>query len=280
MLITSLHSEIVMNDSSPSGIRSIPPRKRVSLVVGKTTLDFAIAFVLFVVTSPLMLLIAVLVRLTSCGPALYSQLRVGRGGRPFWIYKFRTMRHGCEKGTGAQWSLPGDSRITPVGRFLRASHLDELPQLINVLLGQMSLVGPRPERPEFTPRLSQVIPDYACRLLVRPGVTGLAQVQLPPDSDLGSVRRKLQYDLWYVERGSLWLDLRLIVCTAMKVVFLPMPPCCRLLGVPGPVMVERPSGSARIPSEVATPEEDFDDVQFSVPVAEQRKSKLVVGVNR
>ena len=276
----SLHSELVMNDSSPSGHRPILSRKLESKRTGKAILDFAIALVLFVVTFPLMLMVGLLVRLTSYGPAIYSQLRVGRGGKPFWIYKFRTMRHECEKGSGAQWSHPGDSRITVVGRFLRASHLDELPQLLNVLFGQMSLVGPRPERPEFTPRLTQVIPSYERRMLVRPGVTGLAQVQLPPDSDLNSVRRKLQYDLWYIDQGSVWLDLRLILCTAMKVVFLPMPLCCRLLGVPGSILVERPREVARIPSPTATPEVPVVEVQPPAVVTERRKSKLVQRVNR
>jgi lipopolysaccharide/colanic/teichoic acid biosynthesis glycosyltransferase len=276
----SLHSEIVMNDSPPSGVRKARSKKRLSQVNGKVLLDFVIALVLVVVTFPLMLLLALLVRLTSSGPALYSQLRVGRGGKPFSIYKFRTMGHECEKGTGAQWSRPGDSRITTVGRFLRASHLDELPQLINVLLGQMSLVGPRPERPEFTPALSQVIPNYERRMGVLPGVTGLAQVQLPPDSDLDSVRKKLQYDLWYIERRNLWLDLRLIFCTALKVGFLPMSLCCQVLGVPGSGIVERPQGLARIPLTTPNPEEIVIDAQPPVPVAEQRESQLVLEVTR
>jgi len=248
--------------------------------MAKAIFDFVFALVLFAFTFPLMLLLAGLVRLTSSGPALYSQLRVGRGGRPFWIYKFRTMRHNCEKGSGAQWSRPGDSRITAVGRFLRASHLDELPQLINVLLGQMSLVGPRPERPEFTPGLSKVIPNYDRRMLVRPGVTGLAQVQLPPDSDLDSVRKKLQYDLWYVERGDLWLDLRLIICTALKVVFLPMPLCCQFLRVPGSGIVERFQASVHVPLAPSMTESVVNDAQPQAPVEEKRKSKLILEVAR
>jgi lipopolysaccharide/colanic/teichoic acid biosynthesis glycosyltransferase len=272
--------ENVMNDSPPSGVCKVPSRKPKSQVMAKAFLDFLFALGLFVVTFPLMLLLACLVRLTSAGPALYNQVRVGRGGRLFWIYKFRTMRHDCEKGTGARWASPGDSRITALGRFLRASHLDELPQLINVLLGQMSLVGPRPERPEFTPGLSQVIPNYDRRTLVRPGVTGLAQVQLPPDSNLDSVRKKLQYDLWYIERGNLWLDLRLIICTAMKVVFLPMPLCCQFLRVPGSGIVERFQTSVRVPFKAPIPEQSVIDAQPPAPIAEQRKSKLVMEVSR
>src|SRR5207248_4660391 len=138
-----------------------------------------------------------LVKLTSPGPMLYTQTRLGRRGRPFTIYKIRTMLHDCESLTGPQWSTPGDTRITRVGRWLRRTHIDELPQLWNVLRGDMSLVGPRPERPEFIPELENAIPFYRDRLLVRPGITGLAQVQLPPDTDMDSVRRQLAHDIYY-----------------------------------------------------------------------------------
>jgi lipopolysaccharide/colanic/teichoic acid biosynthesis glycosyltransferase len=206
--------------------------------LSKRILDVFLASVLLVLASPVMLLVALLVRLTSCGPALYNQVRLGRSGKPFRIYKFRTMWHNCEKHSGAQWSRPGDSRITPVGRILRLSHLDELPQLFNVLLGHMSLVGPRPERPEFVPLLTQSIPNYTNRLAVRPGVTGLAQVQLPADTDLESVRRKLIYDLWYIENRSLWLDIRLIACTAFKMLLIPERHLCRIFLIPGRDQVE------------------------------------------
>jgi lipopolysaccharide/colanic/teichoic acid biosynthesis glycosyltransferase len=204
----------------------------------KRLLDCLLAAILLVFTLPIMLIVALLVRLTSWGPAIYSQTRSGRNGKPFRIYKFRTMWHNCEKRSGACWSMPGDPRITPVGRILRITHLDELPQLFNVLLGQMSLVGPRPERPEFLPQLAQSIPGYMDRLLVRPGVTGLAQVQLPADTDLDSVRRKLTYDLWYIRNRTLWLDLRLIACTAMKVLLVPEHLSCRWFGIPGAAVVE------------------------------------------
>jgi lipopolysaccharide/colanic/teichoic acid biosynthesis glycosyltransferase len=187
----------------------------------KRTLDLVVVLVLAVPALPLIFLAMLLVKLTSRGPALYTQTRVGRGGRPFTIYKIRTMFHRCESLTGARWSTPGDKRVTAVGRFLRKTHLDELPQLWNVLVGDMSLVGPRPERPEFMPQLEQAIPVYRARLLVRPGVTGLAQVQLPPDTDLASVRLKLAYDLCYVRCAGLLLDLRLLAATALKVVGVP-----------------------------------------------------------
>jgi lipopolysaccharide/colanic/teichoic acid biosynthesis glycosyltransferase len=127
------------------------------------------------------------------------------------------MIHNCEKNSGARWSTPGDSRITSIGKILRRTHLDELPQLWNVLRGEMSLVGPRPERPEFAVHLDQVIAYYRKRLAVRPGVTGLAQIQLRADTDLESVRRKLAYDLYYIQQFNPWMDLKIIICTALKV---------------------------------------------------------------
>lgn len=186
----------------------------------KAVADFAAALALLPAALPLIVAAALVVRLTSPGPAFYTQTRVGRRGRPYRIVKLRTMYHRCEEQSGARWSQPGDARVTPVGRLLRATHLDELPQLLNVLLGQMSLVGPRPERPEVIQglRLDREIPGYRHRLLVRPGLTGLAQLQLPPDSDVASVRRKLAYDLYYVRRVGPWLDLRLLLATPFKLV--------------------------------------------------------------
>lgn len=183
----------------------------------KAVIEFCAAAVLLLLCGPVILVCAALVRLTSKGPAFYSQVRLGLRGRPYRIFKLRTMYHLCEAKSGAAWSQAGDPRVTPLGRFLRSTHLDELPQLWNVLRGEMSLIGPRPERPEFIPSLAQAIPLYEARMLVRPGVTGLAQVQLPPDSDLNSVRTKLTYDLFYVGQASLWLDVRIVVATLLKV---------------------------------------------------------------
>jgi lipopolysaccharide/colanic/teichoic acid biosynthesis glycosyltransferase len=187
----------------------------------KACLDFFAAVVLLVATCPIVLLAMLLIRLTSRGPALYTQTRLGKNGKPFIIYKLRTMEHKCERLTGARWSLPGDPRVTPLGRLLRKTHIDELPQLWNVLLGDMSLVGPRPERPEFVPQLEQAIPHYRSRLLVKPGVTGLAQVQLPPDTNMASVRLKLAYDLFYVRNASFLLDMRIALATSCKLMALP-----------------------------------------------------------
>jgi lipopolysaccharide/colanic/teichoic acid biosynthesis glycosyltransferase len=204
----------------------------------KAAADFVFALMLLVTTAPLMLLAMLLVKLTSRGPVLYTQTRVGRGGMPFTIYKIRTMTHRCESLTGACWSKPGDSRITPVGRWLRRTHLDELPQLWNVLRGDMALIGPRPERPEFVPQLEQAIPYYRARLQVRPGVTGLAQVQLPPDMDLGSVRIKLTYDLFYVQNAGVWLDARIYLATILHMAGAPFAWIARLLRFPGRSTIE------------------------------------------
>jgi lipopolysaccharide/colanic/teichoic acid biosynthesis glycosyltransferase len=181
----------------------------------KLLADFTLALALFVVFLPVMIIAGILVRITSRGPAIYTQTRLGRNGRPFNIIKLRTMFHNCEGVTGAKWATKGDPRVTPLGRLLRKTHVDELPQIWNVLRGEMSLVGPRPERPEIIVTLEDMIPGYRGRLSVKPGVTGLAQIQLPPDTDLDSVRDKLVLDICYVERQGLSLDARIFVGTGL-----------------------------------------------------------------
>lgn len=208
-------------------------------VRGKAVIDGILAVLLTLPALPVVLLAALAVKLTSRGPVFYTQTRIGKGGQPFTIIKIRTMIHNCESLTGPRWSMPGDPRITPVGWFLRVSHIDELPQLLNVLRGEMSLVGPRPERPEFIPELERALPSYRQRLNVRPGVTGLAQVQLPPDSDLESVRRKLAHDLYYVRHVSLGLDVKLVICTAFYAAGVPFRILSRLFGVPASAEIER-----------------------------------------
>jgi lipopolysaccharide/colanic/teichoic acid biosynthesis glycosyltransferase len=205
----------------------------------KGLLDLATAVLLAIPAAPLVAVIALVVKLTSRGPAFYSQTRVGKNGRLFTIYKLRTMVDNCESLTGPRWSIPGDPRVTRVGCFLRATHLDELPQLLNVLCGDMSLIGPRPERPEFVPELERALPAYGQRLLIRPGVTGLAQVQQPADTDLDCVRRKLAYDLFYIERLSPWLDLRLLFATAFYAIGVPFTVVGNLARLPKPEQVER-----------------------------------------
>lgn len=190
-----------------------------------------LALVLFLAGLPIMAMTMLAVRIFSPGPTLYKQVRVGRNGQNFTMYKIRTMRVDAEAGTGPVWTQLHDPRVTPVGRWIRRLHLDEFPQLVNVLKGEMALIGPRPERPEFTQRLAVAIPGYLDRLAVRPGITGLAQINLPPDTDLDSVRRKLAVDLIYVREGSLWLDLRILACTFARLFALRGPCMTRLLGL-------------------------------------------------
>jgi lipopolysaccharide/colanic/teichoic acid biosynthesis glycosyltransferase len=204
----------------------------------KRPAEFLVALVALVALAPLLLFVALLVKLTSRGPAIYRQTRTGRWGRPFVIHKFRTMVQNAEGLTGPRWATRDDPRITSLGRFLRRTHLDELPQLWDVLKGAMSLVGPRPERPEFIPQLEQTIPGYRDRLLIRPGMTGLAQLQLPPDSDLTSVARKLLYDLHYLREASFLGDVRIILCTLCYLVGIPFQTASRVLHVPGRDVIE------------------------------------------
>jgi lipopolysaccharide/colanic/teichoic acid biosynthesis glycosyltransferase len=210
----------------------------------KAAAEWIFALVLLVVLLPLIGLLAALVKLTSRGSIFYRQTRVGQYGQHFTIVKLRTMVDNCESLTGPRWSVPGDPRVTRVGQFLRATHLDELPQLLNVLRGEMSIIGPRPERPEFLPKLERSLPGYRSRLLVRPGVTGLAQVQLPADTDVESVRRKLQYDLYYVRWAHTWLDVRVLFCTVLHLVGVPFRLAGKLLAVPGSQVVETTDAQA------------------------------------
>jgi len=197
------------------------------------------ALLLLVVSAPIIFVAGLLVKLTSRGPVFYAQIRLGRRGQPYRMYKIRSMTHDCERLSGARWATQGDPRVTTVGRFLRRSKIDELPQLWNVVRGEMSLVGPRPERPEFVPQLERAIPHYRDRLLVCPGLTGLAQIQLPADTDLASVRRKLAYDLYYVRHKSLLLDVQILLATALYVLGIPFAVSRTLFRVPSARQVER-----------------------------------------
>jgi lipopolysaccharide/colanic/teichoic acid biosynthesis glycosyltransferase len=176
------------------------------------------AAVLLVPAAPVIAAACLLVRLTSPGPVIYRQVRLGAGGRQFTLYKIRTMVADAERETGAIWAAENDPRVTAVGAFLRALHIDELPQLVNVIKGDLALVGPRPERPEIAAVLVEEIPEFWDRLVVKPGITGLAQINLPPDTDLESVRRKLQLDLEYIQRANPWLDLRILLSTVPRLV--------------------------------------------------------------
>jgi lipopolysaccharide/colanic/teichoic acid biosynthesis glycosyltransferase len=186
--------------------------------IAKRAVDVGLSLVGLALAWPVMLLTALAVRLSSRGPVIYTQERVGCDGEPFTLYKFRSMRTDAESGTGPVWATKDDPRITPVGRFLRRTRLDELPQLLNVLLGDMSLVGPRPERAVFVAELERQIPYYALRHVVKPGVTGWAQINYPYGSTVEDALQKLQYDLFYIKNQSLPFDLSIAFTTIKTVV--------------------------------------------------------------
>jgi len=193
-------------------------RKTRLLLLAKRALDIVLAVVALVLSAPLMLLAAAIVKRTSPGGALYRQERVGLNGRVFTIYKLRTMRADAEAVTGPVWSALNDSRVTAVGRVLRKTRVDELPQLWNVLRGDMSFVGPRPERPQFVEQLSSTIPYFSQRHVLKPGITGWAQVRHAYAASVEDTIEKLQYDLYYIKNLSLWLDLLILVETVKTVV--------------------------------------------------------------
>jgi len=200
-------------------------------------LNVVVAAVGIVVTLPLWLLIAAVIKLTSRGPVFYTQVRVGLdvrggrpprhdsrrlediGGRPFTIYKFRTMRLDAEVAGQAVWAKSDDDRVTAIGGFLRACRLDELPQLINVLRGEMNIVGPRPERPQLFKELREQIPEYPMRQRVPPGITGHAQVHLQYDTNVDDVRRKVAHDLEYIANRTVWQDLKIMLKTLPVMLF-------------------------------------------------------------
>jgi exopolysaccharide biosynthesis polyprenyl glycosylphosphotransferase len=179
----------------------------------QTAINVVMAAIGVMAATPIMLLTALAVRLTSAGPVLYRQVRVGLDGRPFTLYKFRSMRADAEAETGAVWASKDDPRVTPFGRIIRKLRIDEIPQLFNVLKGEMSVVGPRPERPEMVQSLSEKIPYYRHRHCVRPGITGWAQVNYKYGDTLEDVIRKLEYDLYYIKHMSLSLDNYIIFLT-------------------------------------------------------------------
>ena len=183
----------------------------------KRLLDLAVAIPMFALLLPVMLLTAVAVKLSSRGPVLFTQRREGLYKRPFTILKFRTMRTDAEA-AGAQWATKNDPRVTPIGAFLRKSRLDEFPQLLNVILGDMSLVGPRPERPEFNGMLAARIPWYDLRHLSKPGLTGWAQVRYPYGASVEDAIAKLEFEIYYLKRASLRFDLRILLRTVAVVV--------------------------------------------------------------
>lgn len=184
----------------------------------KRCIDISGSLVSLICLAPVFFLIAVFIKCESSGPVLYRQVRIGRLGVPFVLLKFRSMHQNAEEG-GIQWAGMSDGRITRVGRWLRTPRLDELPQLLNVLRGDMSLIGPRPERPHFIQELRAVIPLYELRHTVRPGITGWAQTCFPYAASVKESHIKFQYDLHYVRNLSLWLDVRILVRTLQVVIF-------------------------------------------------------------
>ena len=192
-------------------------RKSALLVSAKRAIDVSAAGIGLALAAPVMLVVAILIKLSSSGPVFYHQARVGQHGRIFTVHKFRSMVADAEARTGAIWAQRGDARITGVGQFLRRTRLDELPQLWNILRGDMSLVGPRPERPEFVRSLTEQIAFYGQRHVVRPGLTGWAQVRYTYGASVEDAMQKLQYDLFYIKNLSLALDLFIIFATVKTV---------------------------------------------------------------
>jgi len=183
------------------------------LTLAKRLVDIVSSVIGIGLSLSFMPLVMLAIKLDSPGPILFRQQRVGQGDKPFVLYKLRTMRQDAEQSTGAVWASKADPRVTRLGQLLRKSRIDEIPQLINVLKGEMSLVGPRPERPEFVRKLKEIIPYYSERHFVKPGVTGWAQVQYPYGASIEDALEKLRYDLYYIKNISLLLDLRIIFKT-------------------------------------------------------------------
>lgn len=202
-------------------VSKLPPVARTYQLV-KYSIESLTAFVLLVILLPIIILVAIFVKLTSAGTVFYRQQRVGKNEEVFNLYKFRSMYSTTDKNPDAQsgsptWSTSGDSRVTPFGRFLRGTHIDEIPQLFNILLGEMSFIGPRPERPEFTKQLEQKIPYYELRSLVKPGITGWAQINYRYGASVEDAYQKLQYDIYYLKNRSFFLDLQILAKTIKKI---------------------------------------------------------------
>ncbi|MBI4436473.1 MAG: sugar transferase [Candidatus Omnitrophica bacterium] len=183
----------------------------------KRIFDCTVSFLGLLSALPLLILVGLFIKIVSPGPIFFKQARVGKEGVLFTIYKLRTMRVDAEKETGAVWAKENDPRLIAGGKWIRKMHLDEIPQLWNVLRGEMSFIGPRPERPEFVNQLREAIPDYERRLKVKPGITGLAQVWHKYDETVQDVRKKVKYDLLYIRKMCLLVDLRILVNTFVVV---------------------------------------------------------------
>jgi len=199
-----------------SGLGALAYYSRRYFLVTKEVLDILIAFVAFVFSLPVMAVCALVIKLSSRGPVLFSQVRVAQDGRLFRMYKFRTMYLDAEDKSGAVWASKGDSRVVPACRWMRIAHLDELPQLIHVLTGVMSFVGPRPERPEIMAELEAHYPNVRQRLSVKPGITGLSQVRNGYDTSIEGFSRKLEADLAYIDNLGWAQELKILALTLTK----------------------------------------------------------------
>lgn len=218
-LIERLTGSVPLDGLNPSAlIYSQGFNMRQWLLIARRIFSILVSSVALALCLPILPFVVLAVRLSSPGPIFFRQVRLGLGGRPFVIYKFRTMRQDAEA-NGAQWAKKNDSRITPVGRIMRMTRLDEIPQLWNILCGDMGFVGPRPERPEFVQWLMKEIPYYGLRHMIRPGLTGWAQVRYQYGASVEETKRKLEYDLYYIKHLSLGLDL-LIMFETVKTIIL------------------------------------------------------------
>ena len=227
---------------SPAVQRALPRVQEVPEVIPRErneqwsrVFNFVLAALALIVVSPVLILLAIAIKLTSRGPILYAQTRVGLdrrwrstlalhdrrledfGGQVFTIYKFRTMRVDAERGSGVVWAQENDPRVTKLGKYMRILRLDEIPQFWNVLLGDMNVVGPRPERPSIVSRLREDIPEYQCRHRVKPGITGLAQINQKYDASLDDVRSKVGWDLSYIREQGFWMDILILLRTVPAV---------------------------------------------------------------
>ncbi len=230
-----------LGEAEKRGAAAKPDVRRVNYFDKKNRRERVLGALLLIPATPVICVCWLLVRITSRGPGLFRQTRVGYLGEEFQVLKLRTMRIDAEA-NGPQWSNARDPRVTPLGRLYRKLHLDELPQLFNVVRGEMVLTGPRPERPEFVHLLSKEIPNYEERLSVKPGITGLAQVNLPPDSDLQSVEKKQKLDLHYIKTATFWLDQRLLASTVFRVLLIRGQKVNNALGVNKQHLVDHCSG--------------------------------------
>lgn len=244
--IEAQHLPVTICDCGPNSIN------KVGYLSLKYCFDKVVGWAGLILLGPLIAALGCAVRMASPGPAFYRQCRVGLNGRVFTIVKLRTMYCDAEA-KGIAWSKKGDSRVTPLGRILRRLHLDELPQLWNVACGDMSLVGPRPERPEIIRTLERIIPGYHQRHQIKPGVTGLSQINIEPDHNINITRRKQILDLRYINSASPWLDAKMIGITIL-----------RLVGIKGNAVIE----FAGLKQEICDQELMAIGYQFDTPESE------------